>query len=323
MTLDITTGKYWPFKKANNELQYVHSGSNHPPSILKQLPHSITNRIATLSCNAEEFEKALPEYKRALEKSGFKQPTTPTLPTDQTARNKRQRKRNVIWFNPPYNKNVSTNVAAQFLRLITKHFPKHHPYSKLFNKGNVKVSYSCMQNMGQIIASHNAKILSPPPAPTPAKTCNCPSSTPCPLGGQCLTKCIVYKATVSVPDVPAEPTKIYYGLTEDTFKKRYYNHKHSFMHADKKHATELSKHMWDLRDRRMEGKIKWEIAKRSTPYRCGTRRCDLCLSEKLLIASANPSKLLNKRSELISACRHKSKYRMNKQSPTTPGAAAL
>ena len=95
------------------------------------------------------------------------------------------------------------------------------------------------------------------------------------------------------------------------------------MHADKKNATELSKHMWDLRDRRMEGKIKWEIAKRSTPYKCGTRRCDLCLSEKLLIASAEPSKLLNKRSELISACRHKSKYRMNKQSPTTPGAAAL
>ena len=75
----------------------------------------------------------------------------------------------------------------------------------------------------------------------------------------------MYKATVSVPEIPAEPIKIYYGLTEDTFKKRYYNHKHSFMHADKKHATELSKHMWDLRDRRMEGKIKWEIAKRSTP----------------------------------------------------------
>ena len=30
VTLDITTGKYWPFKKPNNELQYVHSGSNHP-----------------------------------------------------------------------------------------------------------------------------------------------------------------------------------------------------------------------------------------------------------------------------------------------------
>ena len=138
-----------------------------------------------------------------------------------------------------------------------------------------------------------------------------------------MTKCIVYKATVSVPDAPAEPTKIYYGLTEEDFKKRYYNHKHSFTHAEKRYATELSKHMWDLQDRRMEGKIKWEIAKRSTPYKCGTRRCDLCLSEKLLIASADPSKLLNKRSELISACRHKNKYRMNKQFPTTPGAAAL
>ena len=71
VTLDITTGKYWPFKKPNNELQYVHSGSNHPPSILKQLPHSITNRIASLSCNAEEYEKALPAYRNALERSSY------------------------------------------------------------------------------------------------------------------------------------------------------------------------------------------------------------------------------------------------------------
>ena len=30
----------------------------------------------------------------------------------------------------------------------------------LFNKNNIKVSYSCMENMGAIISKHNKKILS-------------------------------------------------------------------------------------------------------------------------------------------------------------------
>ena len=44
------------------------------------------------------------------------------------------------------------------------------------------------------------------------------------------------------------------------------------------------------------------------PYICGTRKCDLCLCEKLLIARANSACLLNKRDELISNCRHINKF---------------
>ena len=43
-------------------------------------------------------------------------------------------------------------------------------------------------------------------------------------------------------------------------------------------------------------------------YICGTRKCDLCLCEKLLIARANLACLLNKRDELISKCRHINKF---------------
>ena len=162
-----------------------------------------------------------------------------------------------------------------------------------------------------------------PPAPTPANACSCNRSNPCPLDGQCKTSCIVYKATVSVPAAPAEPTMVYYGLTEWDFKTRYNNHKSSFKHATKRHDTELAKHMWALKDRGLTGEITWEIAKRSTPYKCGTRRCDLCLSEKLLIATADTSNLLNKRSELISTCRHKNKFRCSRQIPLISGTAEL
>ena len=35
------------------------------------------------------------------------------------------------------------------------------------------------------------------------------------------------------------------------------------------------------------------------PDICGTRKCDLCLCEKLMIARANSASLLNKRDELF------------------------
>ena len=36
-----------------------------------------------------------------------------------------------------------------------------------------------------------------------------------------------------------------------------------------------------------------------------TRKCDLCLTEKMIIARSDPKKLLNKRTELVSKCRHR------------------
>ena len=163
--------------------------------------------------------KALPVYKEALESSGHQLPSQPTQPI---TRNKCQRRRNIILFNPPFNQNVTTNVAGRFLKLISKHFSKHNKYYKLFNRMNVKVYYNCTKNMGAIIAAHNAKVLAPKPADsTPTRLCNCRRNTICPLNGKCLTECFVYKATVLAP---GRPTMIYYGLTEGTFKSRYYNH---------------------------------------------------------------------------------------------------
>ena len=45
-----------------------------------------------------------------------------------------------------------------------------------------------------------------------------------------------------------------------------------------------------------------------TAYRCGTRRYDLRITEKYIIARANKNNPLNKRSELMSKCRLRNKY---------------
>ena len=66
-------------------------------------------------------------------------------------------KRNIIWFNPPCSKPVSTNVAKTFLQLVAKHFPRTHKLHKIFNRNTIKVSYSCMNNMSKIIKGHIKK----------------------------------------------------------------------------------------------------------------------------------------------------------------------
>jgi len=46
--------------------------------------------------------------------------------------------------------------------------------------------------------------------------------------------------------------------------------------------------------------IMWNIAARAQLYQCGTRRCDLCLTEKMMILHSDPDHFLNNRNKLIS-----------------------
>ena len=305
VTFDLPSGSFWPYRKPNNTPLYINSQSNHPPTIIKQLPNAISSRLSSISCNSEVFEKAKPLYCEALRQSGHKDDIQYNR---QPERQKKQRKRKVTWFNPPFNLNVTTNIAKEFLKLVDKHFPKHHRYYKLFNRSSVKCSYSCMPNMAAVINSHNAKVLAPPASST-QRSCNCRQTQSCPLSGKCLTECIVYKATVTAPQKPA---RHYYGLTEGAFKTRFNAHTRSFRNEGCRRDTELSKYIWELKDQDQEFQIKWSIVQKAMPYQCGTRRCDICLAEKMVIATANPATMLNKRAEIISTCRHRTKFRYDK-----------
>ena len=128
----------------------------------------------------------------------------------------------------------------------------------------------------------------------------------CPLQGKCLTKSIVYQATVKNIDKNTEET--YVGLTEGTFKTRYLNHTSSFRNEKTKNATELSKHIWPLKESNARYSIKWKIIKKCQPYSSKTKKCNLCLHEKFVIICHPKLSSLNKRNELISTCRHRKKF---------------
>ena len=138
VTLNLTDGSYYPYRKPNNETLYIDTNSNHPPTIIKHLPAAIGRRISDISSNKELFNKAKPHYESALKRSGHDEKLTYTerkKPAAHTAQHSRKnRQRNVIWFSPPYSMNVQTNIGKEFLNLVSKHFPKNHRYSTIFNK---------------------------------------------------------------------------------------------------------------------------------------------------------------------------------------------
>ena len=169
----------------------------------------------------------------------------------------------------------------------------------------MKVSYSCLPSAKSIITSHNKKILSPP-ADYIAKKCNCRNEGNCPLNGNCLVSNVIYNCNIKHNN-DVESIN-YIGLTENTFKDRFYKHRNSFKYSSKANCTELSKYIWESKNNNnIDFDITWSILDRAKPYANGSKRCNLCTSEKYHVITTT-SNIINKRSELVSKCRHENKF---------------
>ena len=97
------------------------------------------------------------KYGKTLRESGYK--NVSLIYTDKKdVKQKRNRFRNIIWFNPPFNINVSTNVAKRFLNLIKQHFPKSNKIHAIFQQKHCK-GYSWTQNMSSMIKAYNKKVI--------------------------------------------------------------------------------------------------------------------------------------------------------------------
>ena len=321
VVFDLESSTHRPFRKPNDFPMYINIKSNHPPTIIKQLPKNIEKRLSCLSSNKEIFDQEVNIYQRALKQSGYKTKLEYQEPSNE--RKKRIRRRNITWYNPPFNQAVKTRIGQKFLKLIDKHFPRGSELHKYFNRSTIKVSFCTTQNMKAHIDKHNRTLLNPIVTLNDEKTCKCQVKNECPLQGNCLQKSVVYQADIT----ERNRTKTYYGLTENEFKNRFYAHKSSLKHEDKRGNTELSKHAWNISDR-VQGPapdgvsyptalkcleegvfdLSWSIKSTGVLFKPGAKHCDLCLTEKTTIAMADPKTTLNSRSELLYMCKHKPKY---------------
>ena len=101
----------------------------------------------------------------------------------------------------------------------------------------------------------------------------------------------------------------YNGLTENTFKDRFYKHCNSFKYESKANSTELSKHFWEMKRKGVKKPIMHRsVIDHAKPYRNGSKGGNLCLTEKChILTSIN---LINKRSELVMKCLHENKFHL-------------
>ena len=85
--------------------------------------------------------------------------------------------------------------------------------------------------------------------------------------------------------------------------------------CDKRHTndTSLSKYIREIKEKCQENpSLKWSIVKGVPAYSNITKKCLLCLHEKLEIVNYPYSEeLLKKCSELVSKCWHGNKYLLN------------
>lgn len=316
ITMDLSSQLYKPYMKPNNRPLYVNKNSNHPPSILKNIPESVNKRLSSISANENIFNEASQPYQEALKDSGYdyKMKFKPQQPNSN---NKRNRKRRITWFNPPFSKNVKTNVGKKFLELVDKCFPPNNKLHKIINRNTVKVSYSCMDNIKQEISKHNKSVLNENNPNEIIPVCKHKKGNVCPLGGKCKTKGVIYQAKVTRTDNSKEET--YVGLAATEFMARYNNHKSSFKKKEddaepgtaqstSPGGTALSQYIISLNDKNIDFTLSWKIIDRGKPYSPESNRCRLCLKEKYYIVCKPGLATLNKRSEMFAACRHRSKF---------------
>eukprot|EP00117_Sycon_ciliatum_P020587 scpid102289/ scgid18292/ len=134
------------------------------------------------------------------------------------------------------------------------------------------------------------------------------------MDGDCKVRCIVHKAIVQ--HTAGKQRREYLGLTEPTFKQRFNNHMSTAKHEMMKKSTELSKCIWKLKRKNTPHSVKWAVVTKAPAYSNATKRCPLCLAEKLEILEADKIVNINKKSELVLKCRHDNKYYLSKFSPS-------
>ena len=103
--------------------------------------------------------------------------------------------------------------------------------------------------------------------------------------------------------------KVYLGLAEGEWKAVSIT---ASCHLNTRYSNKstLSSYMWHLKSVSSETRhLKWSVLRCVPPYSNISKKCLLCLYEKLeIVTYQNQKELLNKRSELLCKCRHANKF---------------
>ena len=308
VTFDLGNNQHMPYRKPDQVIEYININSNHPCHVLKNTVAEVAKRLSTLSSSKEIFDATKGPEQEALRRAGYMEELTYQPEVTATPR-RRQRKRKVVWFNPPYCMSLKTKVGHRFLNILDSCFPADHPLHRVLNRHTVQLSYRTMPNLAKIISGHNAKVVTDAlPEQRPFNSnCNCRGGIEkCPVdGARCKDDHVIYQADVTAVGKAKEG---YVGMSAPSWKLRYNNHTDTFRHTNKRIRTKLAGYVWKLKDEGLDFNIKWQFLARANTYKASSKTCRLCLSEKYhIMHSRQDMASLNKRKEFFSSCLHKEK----------------
>ena len=101
-------------------------------------------------------------------------------------------------------RDTSTNIGHTFLKLLDAEFTEEHVFHKIFDRNKVKISYSCMPNLKQMINAHNKSILRN--KIVASRSFNCRAKTECPMTRiGCLPSKLIRREGASLLFSPIHP----------------------------------------------------------------------------------------------------------------------
>ena len=112
----MCNNSYRPYSKPNNTAIYVNKKSNHSRNIIQMIPTSVNRRLSDISSDEDEFIASSQEYQNSLNEARYDH----KLIFEPRNEQRRNRNRKIIWYNPPFSKNVSTNVGRKSIHIIKK-----------------------------------------------------------------------------------------------------------------------------------------------------------------------------------------------------------
>ena len=175
--------------------------------------------MSKLSSDIALFDQEKAVYQKALIDSGYQHVLTMTeriqdnvVPSNEMSSHQipgnnisagevhstRKRRRKIMYFNPPYSCFIRNNIGKYFLNMIKTHFRQGTLLGKLFNRNNLKLSYSCCPKIKSKVSAHNKKLLCADNV-SRGDVCNCRVKAECPIRGEgtCNVGSVVYKATLT------------------------------------------------------------------------------------------------------------------------------
>jgi hypothetical protein len=107
------------------------------------------------------------------------------------------------------------------------------------------------------------------------------NNTPCIVALKTIKYCAHYLTNVSPNRLYIKPQSLlrttlqidlpkHMSDLQKTRSKQDLQTKASFNSFDKRNATELSKYVWELKNRNVDYTIKWKLLKRAKPYNCAS-----------------------------------------------------